>query len=372
MTSRERVIAAINREPADRVPMDFGGTLMSVCLPEFLEEIRNVLGYTLPADRDPDGTWVDESVQRYLNADLRLVPVVIPQAVLKEIDRPEFMRRELTRGYVRAADRKIVTHAVRTRFPLRGMTYEDIRDNYVEASPAAPPAGYIDWYINTAKQYRRDGYATTFWVSSGVFEVGCWMRGYDEMCVDMLLNKDVAHLIFERVARARLDWINTIVPPLADYIDIFCFGDDLALQTGPFMSPEIFREMVMPYLSRMYASVRKLAPASYIFHHSCGSVYKLIPMLAEIGVSVLNPTQISAADMAPEKLKGYGGVCYHGGIDLQDVLPHYRPDEVRREAERVMGALAPGYICAPCHSLPEDVPVENILAMFGANRAYGL
>jgi uroporphyrinogen decarboxylase len=158
------------------------------------------------------------------------------------------------------------------------------------------------------------------------------------------------------------------VPPLADYIDIFCFGDDLALQTGPFMSPEIFREMVMPYLSRMYASVRKLAPGSYIFHHSCGSVYKLIPMLAEIGVSLLNPTQISAADRAPEKLKGYGGVCYHGGIDLQDVLPHYRPDEVRREAERVMGALAPGYICAPCHSLPEDVPVENILAMFNANR----
>ena len=370
MTSRDRVLKAINMQRADRVPMDFGGTLMSVCLPEFLEDMRRTLGYPLPEDRDADGTWPDERIQRYLDVDLRLVPGAIPQAVLKHIDHDEFLRREKTRKYVRMADRKIITHSVKTQFPLSGLSYEEIRDGYTEKAPAPPPDSHIDWYIDTAKRYRSDGFATTYWVSSGIFEAGCWIRGYDEICMDMLINPEVAHLIFERVMEARLAWINTIVPPLADYIDIFCFGDDLALQTGPFMSPAAFREMVMPYLAPMYGLMQKLAPDSYIFHHSCGSVYKLIPMLAEMGVRVLNPTQISAADMAPEKLKGYGGVCYHGGIDLQEVLPRYSPDEVKREAERVMGILAPGYICAPCHSLPEDVPVENILAMFSANRNF--
>jgi len=398
MTSRERVLAAINSVKGggeagggapggggrvgsgapgggdnqmpkpDRMPMDFGGTLMSVCLPEFLEDIRDVLGYKLPEDRDIDGSWVDEAVQRYLDVDLRLVPGSVPQAVLKGIDHDEFLRREQKRNYIKMADRSIVTHSVRTEFKLKGLSYDEINEGYREGVPELPPQSQMDWIVGTAKRYRDDGYATTFWASSGVFEIGCWERGYDQICMDMAQDKDVAHLIFERVMEARLAWLDKIIPPLADYVDIFCFGDDLALQTGPFMSPAMFREMVMPYLAPMYKRVLDLAPDSFVFHHSCGSVYKLIPMLSEMGVSVLNPTQISAVDMAPERLKGYGGVCYHGGIDLQDVLPHYAPGEVKREAERVMRILAPGYICAPCHSLPEDVPVENILAMFRADR----
>ena len=370
ITSRDRVLAAINHKPSDRMPMDFGGTLMSVCLPEFLEEMRALLGFELPEGRDIEGSWVDEKIQRYLDVDLRSVPGHIPQATLIDIDHDEYLRREKTRKYVKMADRRIITHTVKTHFPLRGMSYEDIRDGYRERVPNAPPDSHIDWYIKTAKRYRDDGFATTFWVSGGIFEVGCQVRGYDDICVDMLADPDVAKLIFERVMEARIEWINTIVPPLADYIDIFCFGDDLALQTGPFMSPATYREVLMPFQAPVYKLMLDLAPNSYIFHHACGSAYKLIPLLAEMGVRVFNPTQVSATDMSPENLKGYGGVCYHGGIDLQDVLPHFKPEEVKRETERVMRIMAPSYICAPCHSLPEDVPAANILAMFSADRNY--
>ena len=368
MTSRERVLAAIEHKPMDRTPMDFGGTLMSVCLPEFLEDMRAMLGYALPEDRDIDGTWVDERIQRYLEADMRMVPGSIPRAVLREIDHDVFLRREQERAYVPMADRKILTHAVRTEFPLKGLSYEDIRDGYFEHTPPPPPDSHIEWYINTAKQYRADGFATTFWVSSGIFEAGCWMRGYDEICVDMLLNPDIARLVFERIMEARLKWVTTIVPPLQEHIDIFCFGDDLAMQTGPFISPAIYREMIMPYQIPIYALMKGLAKNSHIFHHSCGSIYRLIPLLSEMGVTVLNPTQVSAFEMEPERLKGYDHVCYHGGIDLQHVLSHLTPDEVRKETGRIIGVLSPGYLCAPCHSLPEDVPVENILAMFRADR----
>ena len=370
MTSRERVLAAINLKPVDRAPMDFGGTLMSVCLPEFLEDMRRTLGYPPPDDRDLNGSWVDERIQRYLNVDLRLVPPSVPLWALKEIDHDEYLRREKNNRYIRMADREIITYTVPTVFPLRDLSYEEIPEFFAKKPRQDAPDKHIDWFIETAKQYRADGYATTFWVSGGLFEVGCALRGYDQFCIDMIENPDIARLIVEKTMKERTQWINRIVPPLAPYIDIFCFGDDLSTQAGPFISPATYREMIFPYQDPIYRLMRKLAPDSYVFHHSCGSVYRLLPLLVEMGVSVINPTQVSAFEMEPERLKAFGEVCFHGGIDLQQVLSHLSPDEVAREVERVIGIMAPdgGYICAPCHSLPEDVPVENILAMFRADR----
>jgi len=342
--------------------------MMSLCLPEFLQDMRDVLGYSLPDDRDPDGTWVDERIQLYLGSDLRCVHNTIPRVILKDIDHEEYLRREKEKSYIKMSEREITTYTVRTEFPLAGMSYEDIRDTFNFPVPARLPESHIEWYISTAKKYREDGFATSFWAGCGFFEVLCWHRGYEQACVDLLIEQDIAKLFFDRLAETRYKELNQIIPELAPYIDIFCFGDDLAMQSGPFMSPDTYREIIMPYQSQIYARVKQLAPDSHIFHHACGSVYRLIPLLREMGVSVLNPTQVSAAEMEPERLRGHGGICYHGGIDLQHVLTQYSPGDITREAERVMGILAPGYICAPCHSLPEDVPPENLLAMFRADR----
>jgi uroporphyrinogen decarboxylase len=371
MTSRERVLAAIQHQKIDQAPMDFGGTMMSLCLPEFLQDMRNTLGFKLPEDRDIDGTYVDEQIQRYLNVDMRAVHNTIPQAVLKEIDYDLYQKREAHRHYIRMSERDVITYQVVRDFPLRDMTYEEVRDNFV-IEPVKPyPDKHIDWYIETAKKYRADGFATSFWVTVGFFEVTCKLRGYDQTCIDMLAEPGIAHLLNERIMKVRLKEVEQIVSIMAPYIDIFCFGDDLAMQTGPFMSPSVYRRMIQPYQQQVYQRTRELAPNSFIFHHSCGSMYRLLPNLVEMGVSILNPTQVSAFEMSPEQLSGYKDICYHGGIDLQEVLPHYKPHEVTAETERVLRILAPGggYLCAPCHCLPEDVPVENILAMFKADRS---
>jgi uroporphyrinogen decarboxylase len=138
------------------------------------------------------------------------------------------------------------------------------------------------------------------------------------------------------------------------------------------MSPRTFRSLIKPYLAQMYARVVELSPSSYVFHHSCGSVYYLLDDLYDAGVNVMNPTQVSAVNMEPWRIKAKaaGKLCFHGGIDLQEVLPHFKPDAVKRNVEEVMAVLGKGggYLCAACHSLPEDVPVENILAMCSANR----
>ncbi|MFA6569522.1 MAG: uroporphyrinogen decarboxylase family protein [Victivallales bacterium] len=366
MTSRERILAACSHSTPDRVPMDFGGTCMSQCYPEFLAKMRRILGYPLPPDRDADGCWVDEKIQRYLGVDLRFVPYAPPTAVLKEIDQPAYQEALLAKAREKKHSEDIKTTAVSHNFPLAEKSYEEIKA--IKPSLPSEPQ-HMDWMIKTAKEYRSAGYATTYWVSGGFFEKGCYARGYDQFAMDLLCEQDIVRALFDIWLEEKMHQVETTVKPLAPYIDIFCFGDDFGLQTGPFMSPEIFQELISPYFKTHYGAVKAAAPESLLFHHSCGSVYKLLDGIIEMGVDILNPIQPNATGMEPEMLKdkGRGKLCFHGGIDLQHLLPFGTPDEVKAEVERRKRILGDGggYICAPAHSLPEDVPVENILAMFG-------
>jgi len=367
MTPRERVLSACAHRQPDRTPMDFGGTAMSMCTSQFLAKMREVLGFQLPPDADPDGAFVDEAIQRHLNVDLRLVPWGPPPAVLRDLDPKAY--RGLMEGrerYKRVADRGIKTTAVSHNHPYASLTVEEIRK--LKPEHVEPPK-HLDWIINTAKDYRRAGYATTYWVSGGFFEAGCGTRGYELFSINILDDTDIVYALFDKWLPEKLALVDAVIKPLAPYVDWFCFGDDLGMQTGPFMSPATFREVVKPYMAEYYGKVREAAPDSLIFHHSCGSVYRLLDDLIDIGVRILNPLQPNALEMEPERLKekARGRLCLHGGMDLQHLLPFGTPAEVRAEALRRMRIMGEGggYVCAAAHSLPEDVPVENILALFG-------
>lgn len=374
MTSRERVLAAINRTGPDQVPMDFGGTLMSLCLPDFLTAMRNELGFSMPEDRDEGDIWVDEQIQRYLKTDLRHVPTIPNLAYLKEHDPAGYLAKvaDLSK---KAEDRaSIATHTVRTEFPMRDMELDEAKA-YLDhlRKTDKPVIQHLDWVIDTAKEYRANGYATTIWGGGGPFEQGCWLRGYDQFCMDMIIEPEIATEIVKYVAEKNLRFLNDFAPALAPYIDIFCYGDDLATQKSAFMSVDMYREFIMPGHQAVYSRVHELAKDSYVFHHCCGSSYKLLPSLVEAGVNVSNPTQITAVDMSTDNLSQIDNLCFHGGIDLQEVLSHFTPEQVTAEANRVISAMNNngGYICAACHSLPEDVSVENLLALFEADRTLG-
>lgn len=366
MTPRQRILAGCAHQTPDRTPMDFGGTLMSECTCEFLAKFRDFLGLELPDDRDEMGTWADEAIQKYLNVDLRFVPFEPPLTLLRDLDPPAYeAKRAGYLGRKQALEQGTRTYIVSHDFPLSDYTYEQVKQlkpNLPEAVPS------LEWSIETAKDYRRRGYATTYWVSSGFFELGCWARGYDRFAMDLILNPDLVRALFDLWLEEKLHKIETTVKPLAPYIDIFCFGDDLALQSGPFMSPDDFREKIKPYFDIHYRRVHEAAPQSRIFHHSCGSVYRLLDDLIDMGVDILNPIQPNAVEMEPEKLKSAAGhrLTFHGGIDLQNLLPFGTPDEIRAEVKHRCAVLGRGggYICAPAHSLPEDVPLENICALF--------
>ncbi len=355
--------------------MDFGGTTFAGCTSKFLADLREVLGFTVPDDRDPDGNWPDEQIMQYFQSDLRLVQQQPPLVALREIDPDEWQRRidQGTQPKPAPAPRKelknglgeVVSHHI-------GIMDADI-DTIKKIQPKLQdPPKYFDWMIAQAKDYRERGFATCFFFTGGYFEWGCWGRGFSQFCMDIMVDRDLVRALWDVWEQEKLHRLETVIKPLAPYVDVFLNGDDFGMQNGPFISPEVFRDVIAPYYKRLYGKLKDVAPDSFAMHHSCGSIYKLLDDLIDMGVEILNPIQPSAADMEPEALKeaADGRICFHGGIDLQHLLPFGTPDEVRAEATRRMKILGNGggYICAPAHSLPTDVPPENIIALFEAPR----
>ncbi len=153
-------------------------------------------------------------------------------------------------------------------------------------------------------------------------------------------------------------------------MDIFFMGDDYGTQIGLIMSEDTWDEFYTPHLARLFSLAKD--SGLKVMLHSCGSVSKLIPSLIELGMDALDPVQVRAADMEPEKLKAeFGGsITFHGGLDTQHILPFGTVEEVRAEARRLIDIFGRGggYILAPSQEFLPDIPLENIIAMYEVGR----
>jgi len=159
------------------------------------------------------------------------------------------------------------------------------------------------------------------------------------------------------------------------YVQIINVNDDLGTQTGPMLSPRLYRQRVKPYQQKLYEYVKSHFDG-HLFLHSDGSVYSLIPDLIEIGADILNPVQFSAANMDARKLKvefGKDLTFWGGGCDTQAVLPYGTPQQVRDEVRRHIEELAPGggFVFNKVHNIQADVPPENVIAMYAAVAEFG-
>ena len=164
---------------------------------------------------------------------------------------------------------------------------------------------------------------------------------------------------------------------IGDLIDIIVQEDDLGQQDRPLMSPQMYRELIKPRHKRIFKYLNENTNEdTYLFLHSDGSIYDLMPDLIEIGVDILNPIQVGAAKMDPQNLKKEFGdqiTFWGGGVDTQGVLSFGSPDEVREDVKRRIETFAPGggYVFATIHNIQPEVPAENIVAMWETLQEFG-
>jgi uroporphyrinogen decarboxylase len=192
--------------------------------------------------------------------------------------------------------------------------------------------------------------------------------------MDLVDNKDFAHALMSKITEIRKQNAKYFLNEVGEYLDVFQLADDLAMQNGPYMSPELYREMIKPYQVELFRFVKELTPAK-IYYHSCGAVTRLLDDLIDVGVDILNPVQVSADGMETDQLKQRFGkkLSFWGAMDTTEILPNGTLDDVRNEVRKIIRDLAPGggFVLASVHNIQSDIPPENIIAMFEAASQYG-
>jgi uroporphyrinogen decarboxylase len=186
------------------------------------------------------------------------------------------------------------------------------------------------------------------------------------MFVDVLERPDWAHFLCRKFTDFYLDDYTRAAEVTGGRLDLYLLISDLGSQHGPLISLPMFRQFVAPYLKEMIDRIHSLR--AKVLFHSCGAIRPFIPELIRLGVDVLDPIQPVGPDMAPDRLKADFGdrLCFHGGIDIQRLLPSGTPGQIRAEARRYCETLGQGggYILGPAHFFQPDVPPENVLAVY--------
>jgi uroporphyrinogen decarboxylase len=142
------------------------------------------------------------------------------------------------------------------------------------------------------------------------------------------------------------------------------FASDLGTQLDLLISPEHFRQFLLPHFRRFIALGH--AHGYQVIMHSCGAIHRIIPDLIDAGLDALHPLQAKALNMDAATLARdfKGKIAFMGGIDTQDLLVNATPTQVRDEVHRIRGLLGPGLVVSPSHeSIMPNVPPANIEAM---------
>ena len=205
-------------------------------------------------------------------------------------------------------------------------------------------------------------------VGCNLFEWGTFLRRIDNFLMDLYLEPLNVHRLLDKLLEMHLAFLTKICESVGDVVDIIKFGDDLGTNTGPFMPFEIYSEFFKHRHKKMCDFVKANSSAQTMLH-CCGGIYELIPGLIEAGFEILNPVQINAVNMEPERLKKEFGrdiTFWGGGCNTQSILNHATPKQVKDHVRHNLEIFSPGggYVFNSIHNILPDVPPENIMAMF--------
>ena len=202
--------------------------------------------------------------------------------------------------------------------------------------------------------------------NGNIFETTWYMRGFEQIFVDMVQNPELVHTIMGRVTDFYVDHFRKMLVAGSGQIDLVFTADDIAGQGGLLVSPQMWETFIKPYHVRLNAAIHEFGVR--VIYHSDGAVMRAIPGLIEMGIDVLQALQFDAAGMDPVVMKALYGdrLCFEGGVSVQHTLPFGTPDQVRTETERLIATLGRGggYILGPSHNIQAGTPPENIYAMF--------
>lgn len=409
MTPRQRVLAALNHEEPDRVPIDLGGHRSSGIAAIAYARLRDHLGLPKRPVRvydpiqqlaviDPDVLdrfHVDtvELGRGFAQEDEHWVDWTLPDGTRCQMPRWAAPVRE--EGQWVLKNQRGLTVG---RMPDGAIYFEQCHWPYLETadldrldealedtiwvsmrSPPGPLAmGKLgdETLVAGAKRLRESTDRAIIGLFGGnLLEIGQFLFRNDKFFMLLAGEPERAREFLDRLVQMHLANLEKFLGLVGPYIDIILFGDDLGMQNGPQISPAMYREFFKPRHAAMFRRAKELAPVKVMLH-CCGGVRPLLNDLIEAGMDAINPVQVSCGGMDPAGLKrdfGSRMTFWGGGCDTHKVLSFGAPQEVRDHVRREIEVLKPGggFVFQQVHNVLANVPPENVAAMLDAANEFG-
>jgi len=404
MTSRERVLAALDHREPDRVPVDFGGHRSSGIAAVAYAKLRRALDLPERPIRvyDPiqqlaiiDGDVLDrfgvdtiELGRGFALEDEHWADWMLPDGTPCQMPAWALPERDEGRWVFRSESGRVIgqmpdgaLYFEQTHWPF---FEEDDLDKLPEAMAECmwvalrtPPGPLVKGQfgeqamIDGARQLRESTDRAILALFGGnLLEFGQFLYRNDKFLMMLAGRPDRVHEFLDRVTEIHLANLERFLGLVGPYIDIVLFGDDLGMQSGPQMSPAMYREFFKPRHAKMWQRAKELADVR-VKLHCCGGVRPLLGDLIEAGLDAINPVQISCNGMDPRELKAEFGerlTFWGGGCDTHRVLSFGTRDEVRRHVREQVAILSPGggFVFQQVHNVLANVPPENVIAMLDA------
>ncbi len=253
------------------------------------------------------------------------------------------------------------------RHPLAECTETDDLESYTADCFAADEVNFI---VEEVEQlYKSTDKSIVFAFGGSIFEQGQRDFGFEDFYCNLLLNQELMHNYFQKLTDAYLDSLSRVLPGIHGKADVIHFFDDLGTQTGLQIAPDTYREMIQPYHKQMFQYIHENFPEIKILFHCCGSILEIIDDLLTAGIDLLNPVQISAANMDPQYLcDTYGDklIFWGGGADMQQFVEYNEPDAIRSHVSDMISIFSQTgrYIFSQIHNIQWNVPIEKVLAIY--------
>ena len=343
MTPQERILATLDRQPVDRIPIDVWLT------PEVCAALKAHVG-----EQDE---WT-----LYQKLGVDKIVWIFPGYEADHFDPNSGGERDLWGVPLKNVHSGQATYQEFGEGPLAAYDNPAQLDDY----PLWPDPDKFNYAAakKAAERARALGFATIGpWISH--FEIYCHMRGMENALMDVLSEPDFLNATLDRIEGIQTTMLERHLATIGDLEDIVFISDDMGTQAGLLVSLEAWHQFFRPRLVRWVEIVHR--HGKKVLFHTDGAVGELVPHLIDAGIDILNPIQHICPGMERAALKRNFGdrVVFHGGVENQHVLPFGTVDEVRHEVETCLQTLGAGggYIPCSCHNIQAGSPVENVIAM---------
>ncbi|MFW6153813.1 MAG: uroporphyrinogen decarboxylase family protein [Planctomycetota bacterium] len=349
LTHRRRVLLALDHQATDRVPIS------QVCAgitPPAREALEGYL-------RKARGIGVDEYLRPLIDVKI-IAPDYVGPPLAPGVDLWGVHRTPVSYGagqyneidHYPLAECETPADLDRHRWPdLDGFDY------------AALP--------ETIDAVQADGPYALIVMNGNIFESSWYMRGFERMMMDFVLNPELAHAIIERVTDYFVGFFTRVLQAARGRIDLVFTADDIGGQQGLLMSLPMWERFIKPRHARLNDVIHD--HGARVVYHTDGAVMDAVGGLIDMGIDVLEALQFDAAGMDPHLLKDRWGdrLCFEGGISVQTTLPFATPAAVAAEVRDRIAVLGRGggYILSPSHAIQAGTPPENVVAMFDTAAA---